>query len=254
MKYIQILTLVALALFPFTEAKAAASLISISQTNAFTVNPTQTLTWNQFDSSLGTLTGITFEASSGLTGTFTVSNLGTGSMNARKSQAENIFQFLGSGSPGLVFSDTLTPINTSPVSNNTGTEIFAGQSQVFTITAGQSLSLPNTSLFSYANYFIGTGSVLSSASMAINITSTGASYTVNSDANVWSAPCPVVFPNGTDLEGWRNLTGNDLRSVEGDPRLADPAHGNFTVLPDSPAWPLGGEAIDLSSVGPLPGG
>ena len=182
MKLNKFLILAVFGLFSVADLKAAAPAIYISQTNSFSVNPTQTLSWTQFDSSLGTLTGITFEATSGLTGAFTVSNLGTSSMNARKSQAENIFEFLGSGSPGLVFSDTLTPITTTPVSNNTGTAISAGQSQVFTITAGQSLSLPITDLFFYANYFIGTGSVLSSASMAINITSTGANYTVDSSA------------------------------------------------------------------------
>ena len=182
MKYIQILALVALALFPFTEAKAAAPLISISQTNAFSVNPIQTLTWNQFDSSLGTLTGITFEATSGLSGSFTVSNQGSSSMTARRSTAENVFEFLGTGSPGVIFSDSYTPVITTPVSNNTGTTIAAGQSQVFTITAGQSFSLPSADFFSFASYFTGTGTVLSDASMSINITATGATFQVDSNA------------------------------------------------------------------------
>ena len=182
MKYIQILALVALALFPFTEAKAAAPLISISQTNAFSVNPIQTLTWNQFDSSLGTLTGITFEATSGLSGSFTVSNQGSSSMTARRSTAENVFEFLGAGSPGVIFSDSYTPVITTPVSNTTGTTIAAGQSQVFTITAGQSFSLPSADFFSFASYFTGTGTVLSDASMSINITATGATFQVDSSA------------------------------------------------------------------------
>ena len=188
MKYIQILTVVALALFPFTEAKAAAPLISISQTNAFSVNPItivnpmQTLFWNQFDSSLGTLTGITFEATSGLSGSFTVINEGSSSMTVRRSTAENFFEFLGAGSPGVIFSDSYTPVITTPVSNNTGTTIAAGQSQVFTITAGQSFSLPSADFFSFASYFTGTGTVLSDASMSINITATGATFQVDSSA------------------------------------------------------------------------
>ena len=182
MKYNQILTLTVFALFSFAEAKAAGPLISISQTNAFSVNPAQTLTWNQFDSSLGTLTGITFEATSGLSGSFTVSNQGSSSMTARRSTAENVFEFLGAGSPGVIFSDSYTPIITTPVSNNTGTTIAAGQSQVFTITAGQSFSLPSADFFSFASYFTGTGTVLSDASMSINITATGATFQVDSSA------------------------------------------------------------------------
>ena len=182
MKYNQILTLTVFALFSFAEAKAAGPLISISQTNAFSVNPAQTLTWNQFDSSLGTLTGITFEATSGLSGSFTVSNQGSSSMTARRSTAENVFEFLGAGSPGVIFSDSYTPVITTPVSNNTGTTIAAGQSQVFTITAGQSFSLPSADFFSFASYFTGTGTVLSDASMSINITATGATFQVDSNA------------------------------------------------------------------------
>ena len=182
MKYNQILTLTVFALFSFAEAKAAGPLISISQTNAFSVNPAQTLTWNQFDSSLGTLTGITFEATSGLSGSFTVSNQGSSSMTARRSTAENVFEFLGAGSPGVIFSDSYTPVITTPVSNNTGTTIAAGQSQVFTITAGQSFSLPSADFFSFASYFTGTGTVLSDASMSINITATGATFMVDSNA------------------------------------------------------------------------
>ena len=182
MKYNQILTLTVFALFSFAEAKAAGPLISISQTNAFSVNPAQTLTWNQFDSSLGTLTGITFEATSGLSGSFTVSNQGSSSMTARRSTAENVFEFLGTGSPGVIFSDSYTPVITTPVSNTTGTTIAAGQSQVFTITAGQSFSLPSADFFSFASYFTGTGTVLSDASMSINITATGATFQVDSNA------------------------------------------------------------------------
>ena len=182
MKLNKFLILAVFGLVSLADLKAAAPAIYLSQTNAFSVNPTQTISWNQFDSSLGTLTGITFEASSGLTGSFTVINLGGGNMSARNSSAENIFEFLGSGSPGFLFSQALSPILTSPTSGSTGTSIPGGQTQVFTITAGQSISLSATGLFSYASFFTGTGSVQSAASMAINVTSTGASYTVNSDA------------------------------------------------------------------------
>ena len=70
-----------------------------------------------------------------------------------------------------------------------------------------------------------------------------------------SAPMPLHYPNGTQgLPAWRAQWGCDVNSVEADPQLADPAGGDFRVLPSSPAWALGWQAIDLSTVGPLPVG
>ncbi|GGD53881.1 right-handed parallel beta-helix repeat-containing protein [Paenibacillus nasutitermitis] len=47
-----------------------------------------------------------------------------------------------------------------------------------------------------------------------------------------------------------NQLGYDLHSIYADPRLEDPAGGNFTLLEDSPAWALGFQPIDLTDVGP----
>ena len=47
------------------------------------------------------------------------------------------------------------------------------------------------------------------------------------------------------------MTGADRSSVEADPLLADPAAGNFSVLPGSPAWALGWQDLDISGVGPV---
>ena len=67
------------------------------------------------------------------------------------------------------------------------------------------------------------------------------------------APMPLHYPNGTvGLVAWRAAWGCDVDSVEADPQLANPAAGDFHVLPTSPAWALGWEAVDLSTVGPLP--
>jgi hypothetical protein len=79
-----------------------------------------------------------------------------------------------------------------------------------------------------------------------------------SDYNVFfgaapGPPMPLHYPNGTQgLPAWRAAWGCDASSVEADPQLADPAAGDYRVLPSSPAWALGWEAIDLASVGPLP--
>ncbi|UCH34844.1 MAG: right-handed parallel beta-helix repeat-containing protein [Armatimonadota bacterium] len=54
---------------------------------------------------------------------------------------------------------------------------------------------------------------------------------------------------GASLEEWRKR-GMDEHSLVADPKLADPAADDFTLAPDSPAWSLGFEPIDLSRVGP----
>jgi hypothetical protein len=81
-----------------------------------------------------------------------------------------------------------------------------------------------------------------------------------SDRNVfwgtgpWGAP-PLHYPNGSvGLPAWRAVSGGDANSVEGDPLFADPAGGNFTVLPGSPALPLGWRQVDVSRAGVVPRG
>lgn len=62
----------------------------------------------------------------------------------------------------------------------------------------------------------------------------------------------LLFPlNSTWIE-WR-AAGNDADSVCADPLLADPFHGNFTVLSGSPAWALGWKAINTAAIGPQGG-
>jgi hypothetical protein len=63
---------------------------------------------------------------------------------------------------------------------------------------------------------------------------------------------PLDFPQGLSFAAWRAASGNDAASVISDPRIRDPRNGDFTVLPDSPAWARGWQAIDTSSVGPRP--
>ena len=64
---------------------------------------------------------------------------------------------------------------------------------------------------------------------------------------------PVVL--GAERFGtilWRQWQerGQDKGSLIADPGFADPAHGDFSLRPDSPAFKLGFKPIDLSAVGP----
>jgi len=82
-----------------------------------------------------------------------------------------------------------------------------------------------------------------------------ASANFSADGNVYFAlpgSAALDFPQRLSFAAWRAASGNDAASVIADPRIRDPQHGDFTVLPDSPAWALGWQAIDTSSVGPRP--
>jgi len=70
------------------------------------------------------------------------------------------------------------------------------------------------------------------------------------DYNVYwlSGGRPFDF-GGASWDDWRKR-GHDLHSVIADPLFVDPAKGDFTLKPDSPALKLGFKPIDLRTVGP----
>lgn len=71
------------------------------------------------------------------------------------------------------------------------------------------------------------------------------------DANdYWNTDHPVTFPGGLDLAAWQKSRGVDARSIVADPRLKDPAHGDYRLEEGSPALGLGFEPWDLGDVGP----
>jgi hypothetical protein len=77
-----------------------------------------------------------------------------------------------------------------------------------------------------------------------------------SDYNLlWSTAGELWNKNGPndklDMEALREV-GLDRHSIIADPRFADFAGRNFTLLPDSPAHPLGFQPIDMSDIGPRP--
>ncbi len=61
---------------------------------------------------------------------------------------------------------------------------------------------------------------------------------------------PVLFANQSFAE-WQ-AAGQDKDGVIADPLFADPAHGDFTLRPGSPASQIGFEPWDISAVGPRP--
>jgi hypothetical protein len=62
---------------------------------------------------------------------------------------------------------------------------------------------------------------------------------------------PVTFLSGKKytFEQWK-ARGMDQHSVIADPLFVDPADGDFSLKPDSPALKLGFKPIDISAAGP----
>jgi parallel beta-helix repeat protein len=73
------------------------------------------------------------------------------------------------------------------------------------------------------------------------------------DSNLYfdASGSPITFA-GKSLEEWQ-ASGQDVHSLIADPKFKDPACGDFSLAPDSPAFSLGFQPIDLSRVGPRPG-
>ena len=61
---------------------------------------------------------------------------------------------------------------------------------------------------------------------------------------------PVLFANKSWSE-WQ-ATGQDKDGLIADPLFVDPAHGDFTLRPGSPASQIGFQPWDLSAIGPRP--
>ncbi len=72
------------------------------------------------------------------------------------------------------------------------------------------------------------------------------------NANVYFAasgePLKVVGLKGGRLEDWRAL-GFDRDSIVADPLFVDPAHGDYRLKPESPAYRLGFHPIETDSIG-----
>jgi hypothetical protein len=67
----------------------------------------------------------------------------------------------------------------------------------------------------------------------------------------WNPSGKPVFFGSKDFSEWQAI-GQDKNSLVADPLFVDPAHGNFTLRPGSPAVQIGFEPWDFSTVGMRP--
>jgi hypothetical protein len=68
----------------------------------------------------------------------------------------------------------------------------------------------------------------------------------------WNASGKPVLFGERDLARWQ-AAGQDTNSLIADPLFADPAKGDFTLRPGSPATRIGFEPWDIRAAGPRPG-
>ena len=183
MKYPKILSALALLSILGMEGHSV-TLSYINQTNNFAVKSGSiSKQWQQFDPTLGTLTGINFEASAGLSGSFQVQNQNTNTNQilVQFSSDRISVGFQGVGNPGQVIGTRYEPISTVPDSASTGTYIDQGTTTTFSINDGQTMILPMQNFLPFKDYFTGLGTVSTVFSQLFSVQVTGGTFSVNSE-------------------------------------------------------------------------
>jgi hypothetical protein len=143
------------------------------------------LTWNKFDSNLGTLTGITLEATGVLSGSYNVENYDVDPANLSANTTGRIrLTFSGVGAPTLINGSLINPLATSPAST-AGREIDPQSSQEFTLLGGVGINAStfNSNQFANAAYYsaIGGGTFNSSISRLVSLSVAGTDFDTNVD-------------------------------------------------------------------------
>jgi len=138
-----------------------ASALTITQSFGINVNGAnaQTINYQQFDSSLGTLTAVTFSLSGQSSGSFslTAPSTPTAGYTLQSASTEIAAIWNGDSSPDFfatqedIFSTLTTPTNNFNVARNT--------TKVFTLSTPTQISSSSLSYNSYFGYFTGAGSV-----------------------------------------------------------------------------------------------
>lgn len=167
-------------------AQAAPSTLTQNSTQNVTISPTS-FTFNQFNSSLGTLTAVDLILNASVPGGSITATDQTGG-NMQLIDFDSRFRLPQNLTLGIsAYAGSFVSINTSP--DWTSTIIPANSSQVFTILGGQSLiGSPVTQSISNAkfNEYTGSGTVTVSSFITNAITATAATFSVDS-TNYFSA-------------------------------------------------------------------
>lgn len=148
----------------------------------------------QFDTSLGTLTGVTVKVvASNLTGSFEITNNGIAAMTVDLVTSDYRVRQVTSGLGYTQQTREIDPVETSPQSSPSVT-IAPGNSQVFTINPSLGYSISDQSIAAvYFGAYSGSGNVTFGVRNRINISVSGASYTVNSSSSYTTTRMAVQY-------------------------------------------------------------
>ena len=70
-------------------------------------------------------------------------------------------------------------------------------------------------------------------------------------AYVYHTSVNDVGPTGLTIADWQADSGLDAHSIQGDPMLADPRAGDFTLLEGSPCIGAGEGGVNMGALDPL---
>ena len=157
---------------------SAAHTATITQLQSFSGLSTNSLvqTWNQFDSTLGTLTGISLTIDGTVTGSFNVSNVDSiDPANLSNPRDRLRLTFTGSGAPP-VQQTTQTTLTTTPAMPYEMDPLSNGSFNLGPIP--QSLGSVNNNLFTFASFFTGLGTLSSTLIQPFVLTSDNSGNTI----------------------------------------------------------------------------
>lgn len=176
MKKINTLAFIAAALIALAGNTTAA--IIFQTHNYSNINNTgATQTWNQFNSTLGELTSVTFTLDGSLTGSFTVTSTDEISgLTASGPQSRLVLQFLGSSPKPANVIGTYSPFTTTPSTVLPNFSIDPLGSQAFTINQPAVITpYTSTNLVSFSSYFVGSSTLDTKISRTFTLSLSGGS-------------------------------------------------------------------------------
>ena len=155
---------------------------TVLQSNPYSVADSpfpQTLNWNKFDPSLGTLTGVSLTINGTSSGSVFVQNTGFDNVNLNNFRNKVRLTFSGTISNPGAQSSANTLISTSPsIPASPAVYTLAGSSEQFDLAGNQALTSLSNDLTAFLSYFTGPGSFTTDIFQLPAIASSDGGFTV----------------------------------------------------------------------------
>jgi hypothetical protein len=172
------------ALFVATAGFASAATTTVysgSSVNLGSSNDNVAFNIAQFNTALGTLTGVTVKVTtSSLVGSFNVANAGGTSLSVGPHTADFRVDDVADNLGYTIQSVEIDPLATTPVTSPAAT-IPVGENQTYAITLGQGYTVSDQNIAgSFFGVYSGNGNVMFNVRNRLNIAATGSVFTVDS--------------------------------------------------------------------------